>query len=135
MPPGWWIRLLEKASITPSGRATSPLELSLRMPRSRRAAGRLSRTLCAAILRTTWNSVRAWQNASFSGGSCWAPCLRGWSNSPAEARVSAPSFRIFFRQATLPGFKSRLLRNLNGSLYDIAMSFGFSRMVPRKGPA
>jgi geranylgeranyl reductase family protein len=33
------------------------------------------------------------------------------------------------------GLKRRLLRNLNGSLYDIGMSVGFSRMVPRKGPA
>ena len=30
------------------------------------------------------------------------------------------------------GLKRRLLRNLNGSLYEIAMSFGFSRMVPIK---
>jgi flavin-dependent dehydrogenase len=30
------------------------------------------------------------------------------------------------------GLKRRLLRNLNGSLYDIGMSLGFSRMVPRK---
>lgn len=33
------------------------------------------------------------------------------------------------------GLKRRLLRNLNGSLYDIGMSVGFSRMVPRKGQA
>src|SRR5580704_6564274 len=33
------------------------------------------------------------------------------------------------------GLKRRLLRNLNGSLYDIGMSFGFSRLVPRKGQA
>ena len=33
------------------------------------------------------------------------------------------------------GLKRRLLRNLNGSLYDIGMSLGFSHMVPRKGPA
>ena len=30
------------------------------------------------------------------------------------------------------GLKNRLLRNLNGSLYEIAMSLGFSRLVPRK---
>jgi geranylgeranyl reductase family protein len=29
------------------------------------------------------------------------------------------------------GLKRRLMQNLNGSLYDIAMSFGFSRIVPR----
>jgi len=29
------------------------------------------------------------------------------------------------------GLKRRLMENLNGSLYEIAMSFGFSRIVPR----
>ena len=33
------------------------------------------------------------------------------------------------------GLKKRLLRNLNGSLYDIGMSLGFSRLVPRKDAA
>jgi geranylgeranyl diphosphate/geranylgeranyl-bacteriochlorophyllide a reductase len=31
------------------------------------------------------------------------------------------------------GLKRRLMRNLNGSLYEIAMSLGFSRIVPRAG--
>src|SRR5690242_1426419 len=31
------------------------------------------------------------------------------------------------------GLKRRLMQNLNGSLYEIAMSFGFSRIVPRAG--
>ncbi len=31
------------------------------------------------------------------------------------------------------GLKRRLLRNLNGSLYEIAMSLGFSRVVPKAG--
>jgi hypothetical protein len=33
------------------------------------------------------------------------------------------------------GLKKRLLRNLNGSLYEIGMSLGFSRLVPRKARA
>jgi flavin-dependent dehydrogenase len=33
------------------------------------------------------------------------------------------------------GLKKRLLQNLNGSLYEIGMSFGFSRLVPRKARA
>jgi len=32
------------------------------------------------------------------------------------------------------GLKRRLMENLNGSLYEIAMSFGFSRVVPRPLP-
>ena len=31
------------------------------------------------------------------------------------------------------GLKRRLMRNLNGSLYEIAMSLGFSRIVPKAG--
>src|SRR5205809_2894300 len=31
------------------------------------------------------------------------------------------------------GLKRRLMQNLNGSLYEIAVSFGFSRIVPRAG--
>ena len=32
------------------------------------------------------------------------------------------------------GLKRRLMRNLNGSLYEIAMSFGFGRfVVPKAG--
>jgi geranylgeranyl reductase family protein len=42
---------------------------------------------------------------------------------------------LFSGKQSYQGLKRRLLRNLNGSLYDIGMSLGFSRMVPRKGPA
>ena len=42
---------------------------------------------------------------------------------------------LFAGKQPYQGLKKRLLRNLNGSLYDIGMSLGFSRMVPRKGPA
>jgi hypothetical protein len=31
------------------------------------------------------------------------------------------------------GLKRRLMRNLNGSLYDIAMSFGLGHVVPKSG--
>ncbi|HEX3742474.1 MAG TPA: geranylgeranyl reductase family protein [Bryobacteraceae bacterium] len=42
---------------------------------------------------------------------------------------------LFSGKQPYQGLKRRLLRNLNGSLYDIGMSLGFSRLVPRKGPA
>jgi flavin-dependent dehydrogenase len=42
---------------------------------------------------------------------------------------------LFAGKQPYQGLKRRLLRNLNGSLYDIGMSVGFSRMIPRKGPA
>jgi geranylgeranyl reductase family protein len=41
---------------------------------------------------------------------------------------------LFAGKQPYQGLKRRLLRNLNGSLYDIGMSLGFSRMVPRKDP-
>ena len=39
---------------------------------------------------------------------------------------------MFAGRQTYAALKRRLLRNLNGSLYDIGMSIGFSRLVPRK---
>jgi geranylgeranyl reductase family protein len=42
---------------------------------------------------------------------------------------------LFAGKQPYHGLKRRLLRNLNGSLYDIGMSLGFSRLVQRKGPA
>jgi geranylgeranyl reductase family protein len=42
---------------------------------------------------------------------------------------------LFSGKQPYTGLKSRLLHNLNGSLYDLGMSVGFSRMVPRKGQA
>jgi geranylgeranyl reductase family protein len=42
---------------------------------------------------------------------------------------------LFAGKQPYTGLKRRLLSNLNGSLYDIGMSLGFSRMVPRKEQA
>ena len=42
---------------------------------------------------------------------------------------------LFAGKQPYMGLKRRLLHNLNGSLYDIGMSLGFSRMVPRKEQA
>jgi hypothetical protein len=39
---------------------------------------------------------------------------------------------LFSGKQSYLGLKRRLLRNLNGSLYDIGMSLGFSNLVPRK---
>ena len=80
---------------------------------------------CGAISRPTWNSDRASPSASSWDASCSARCRRGWCNSRAAARASRRSCRTCSR-ATQPylGLKRRLLQNLNGSLYDIAMSFG-----------
>jgi geranylgeranyl diphosphate/geranylgeranyl-bacteriochlorophyllide a reductase len=47
-------------------------------------------------------------------------------------RFSAIMQDLFSGKQPYLGLKRRLLRNLNGSLYDIGMSFGFSRLVPRK---
>jgi geranylgeranyl reductase family protein len=47
-------------------------------------------------------------------------------------RFSAIMQDLFSGKQRYLGLKKRLLRNLNGSLYEIAMSLGFSRLVPRK---
>jgi flavin-dependent dehydrogenase len=49
----------------------------------------------------------------------------------------SPTFRIIMQDLfsgtqNYLGLKRRLLRNLNGSLFEILGSFGFSRLVPRK---
>jgi geranylgeranyl reductase family protein len=52
--------------------------------------------------------------------------------SPRFARIIQD---LFAGRQPYQGLSSRLLRNLNGSLYDIGMSVGLSRMIPRKGSA
>jgi geranylgeranyl diphosphate/geranylgeranyl-bacteriochlorophyllide a reductase len=50
-------------------------------------------------------------------------------------RFSAIIQDLFAGRQPYMGLKRRLLQNLNGSLYDIGMSLGFSRLVPRRMPA
>jgi flavin-dependent dehydrogenase len=50
-------------------------------------------------------------------------------------RFSAIIQDLFAGRQPYMGLKRRLLQNLNGSLYDIGMSLGFSRLVPRRLPA
>ena len=52
--------------------------------------------------------------------------------SRRSPRFSAIMQDLFAGRQPYQGLKQRLLRNLNGSLYDIGMSLGFSRLVPRK---
>ncbi|HUP03660.1 MAG TPA: NAD(P)/FAD-dependent oxidoreductase [Bryobacteraceae bacterium] len=47
-------------------------------------------------------------------------------------RFSSIMQDLFAGRQTYAALKRRLLRNLNGSLYEIGMSCGFSRLVPRK---
>ena len=50
-------------------------------------------------------------------------------------RFSAVMQDLFAGRQPYLGLKKRLLRNLHGSLYEIFMSFGFSRLIPRKARA
>jgi geranylgeranyl reductase family protein len=52
--------------------------------------------------------------------------------SRRSPRFSAIIQDLFAGKQPYLGLKRRLLENLNGSLYDISMSLGFSRLVPRK---
>jgi hypothetical protein len=45
-------------------------------------------------------------------------------------RFAAIMQDLFAGRQPYLGLKRRLLRNLNGSLYEIAMHLGFSRVVP-----
>ena len=47
-------------------------------------------------------------------------------------RFTAIMQDLFAGSQPYTGLKRRLLRNLNGSLYEIFMSLGFSRLIPRK---
>ena len=47
-------------------------------------------------------------------------------------RFSAIIQDLFAGKQPYLGLKRRLVQNLNGSLYDVGMSLGFSRLVPRK---
>ncbi len=47
-------------------------------------------------------------------------------------RFAAVMQDLFAGKQPYLGLKKRLIKNLNGSLYDIGMSLGFSRLVPRK---
>jgi geranylgeranyl reductase family protein len=50
-------------------------------------------------------------------------------------RFSSVMQDLFSGKQPYLGLKRRLLENLNGSLYEIGMSLGFSRLVPRKARA
>jgi hypothetical protein len=47
-------------------------------------------------------------------------------------RFSAIVQDLFAGKQPYLGLKRRLLENLNGSMYDVSMSLGLSRLVPRK---
>ena len=63
-----------------------------------------------------------------------------WASVPARMvqftrrspRFSAIMQDLFSGRQPYLGLRKRLLKNLNGSLYEIAMSLGFRRLVPRK---
>ena len=49
-----------------------------------------------------------------------------------SARFAAILQDLFSGRQPYIGLRQRLLKNLNGSLYEIAMSLGFRRLIPRK---
>jgi flavin-dependent dehydrogenase len=66
---------------------------------------------------------------TFMFGSVPARMVQFTRRSP---RFSAVMQDLFAGKQPYSELKRRLLRNLNGSLYEIAMSLGFSRLVPKK---
>ena len=45
-------------------------------------------------------------------------------------RFAALMQDLFAGTQSYLGLKDRLVKNLNGSLFEVAMSFGFSRLLP-----
>jgi len=68
----------------------------------------------------------------FLFGSVPARMVQFTRRSPRFAGVMQD---LFSGKQPYIGLKRRLLENLNGSLYEIGMSLGFSRLVPRKARA
>ena len=68
-------------------------------------------------------------HGSFLFGSVPARMVQFTRRSP---RFSAVIQDLFAGRQSYPELKRRLLKNLNGSLYEIAMGLGFSCLVPRK---
>jgi flavin-dependent dehydrogenase len=66
---------------------------------------------------------------SFLFGSVPARMVQFTRKSPRFAAIMQD---MFSGKQPYLGLKRRLMRNLNGSLYDIGMSFGLSRLVPKK---
>jgi len=68
-------------------------------------------------------------HGNFLFGSVPARMVQFTRRSP---RFSAVIQDLFAGRQSYAELKRRLLKNLNGSLYEIAMGLGFSRLVPRK---
>ncbi|HXS93219.1 MAG TPA: NAD(P)/FAD-dependent oxidoreductase [Candidatus Limnocylindrales bacterium] len=69
---------------------------------------------------------------SFLFGSVPARMVQFTRRSPRFSEIMQD---LFAGKQPYIGLKQRLLKNLNGSLYEIGMSFGFSRIVPGKARA
>ena len=105
-----------------------------RCRRSRRRASNAIARCCGGISRRIWNSGRGWRSGFFWDAFCSAACRSAWWNSRAgRPRFASVMQDLFAGKQPYLGLKKRLMRNLNGSLYEIAMSFGFGRIVPKAG--
>ena len=133
MPPAWWTRSRAKACITPFARPTWRRARCFPTWASwlRRLAitARLLRRDFAADLEFGARLAKRLFLGRFLFGSVPQRMVQFTRRSP---RFSAIMQDLFAGQQPYLGLKRRLLRNLNGSLYDVGMSLGFSRLVPRK---
>ncbi|MGB9458161.1 MAG: NAD(P)/FAD-dependent oxidoreductase [Bryobacteraceae bacterium] len=66
---------------------------------------------------------------------CGAVTQRMVDFSRRSPRFSLIMQDLFAGRQPYAGLKRRLLRNLNGSLYDMFMSLGFARVVPGRSPS
>jgi hypothetical protein len=134
-PPAWWIPSPAKASITRCARPTwrprrcSPNSAAWR--RSCRLTGAAAAADFAADLEFGSRLAKRVFLGRFLFGSVPARMVQFTRRS---SRFSGVMQDLFAGTQPYLGLKNRLMRNLNGSLYEIAMSLGLSRLPGKARP-
>ena len=133
-PPAWWIPSPAKASITRCARPIwPPRRCSSELRQHRRQAASLPRACCGAISPPIWNSASRLAKRVFLGrflfGSVPARMVQFTRRS---SRFRGVMQDLFAGTQPYLGLKSRLMRNLNGSLLRNRHEHGARPSVPGK---
>ena len=133
--PDWWIRSPAKGCTTRYARPTwrrAPCWPKWGTCRRRLAHYRaLLRHDFAADLEFGSRLAKRFFVGRFLCGTVTERIVQLASRSP---RFSLIMQDLFAGRQPYMGLKRRLLRNLNGSLYDLGMSLGLAKVVPRRSP-
>jgi flavin-dependent dehydrogenase len=121
--------LLNDAETTAERAANKWLEFNKGMDRTGQAYRWLLRRDFAADLELGSRLAQRIFHGKYMFGSVPARMIQFTRRSPTFQAVMQD---LFSGTQNYIGLKGRLLRNLNGSLFEILGSFGFGRLVPRK---